>query len=955
MGTLAACGPTGPAEPEGVQGSLKTQASALGFQISPESPLNPAAVAIAEHDTTVVAAGNGIYLAVWVEGSSAANSLDVLGVRVRASDGVRLDATPIFIGSGSTTQYRPAVAFDGDNFLVVWEQISSYPLVYGARVRASDGAVLDSTPFLISRTNSGGLPLPQFTPAVAFDGTNYLVTWAGYFWEGNSVSQGILGIRVRPSDGTCIEGNSFVISRGEASSPQVAYADADGVYFVAWNRQGIQAARVHAPTGQVMDPVVPLSVAASGAGRPAVAGGSGTTLLVSWKASDNTLSAQEWNAVSGSVVRSWTGLGGTTALSAPAVAHDGSNYWLGWQGQRNGVRQAIVQRLSSGASVPDDAELVLGPVTVSSAIQNLPGSLASVGTGRLLMTYTAHDTAASKSRGQLRQVTEEGTFVSKELAVKPPTSVLPYDAPVGSAAAAGPDISLVVWSEVVGSRPDILGVRVRNSDGARLDATPLRIGTVESSADVYPAVAFDGTNFLVVWSQIGGYPLIYGARVRASDGAVLDSTPFLISNTNSNGQGLPQWNPAVAFDGTNYLVTWDGWYYENGYFTGIQMMRVRPDGTLVDPNSRIIARDGFQARVAGSNGTFLVSWQRNQDVEAARISGASGQVLDTSPISLAATSGAEGYPAVAARSGEFLVTWMAPDTSLWARRISASDGVKLGTADIAIGASALSAPEATFDGQDYRVAWAATRGGAKVLLGTRVSKQGVLEADAERVLSVLRTHPYNRPGIAAWGRGHFLASYEQLTASPNSGPRIYLRLVSDVRPPESCEGQPQLVLNSSPVTTVECGAGRYGDPGAQAFDACGNALDVHAYNTGTDSSGPGPNTAFEGSYTVSYSAWDASGRTVSALRTVNVDDRTAPALQLIGPAFMTHTCGSPWVDPGVQATDACYGDVSPQVWHSGEVNGWAPGTYTVTYSLTDSGGNSATPVTRTVQVANCPW
>jgi hypothetical protein len=29
--------------------------------------------------------------------------------------------------------------------------------------------------------------------------------------------------------------------------------------------------------------------------------------------------------------------------------------------------------------------------------------------------------------------------------------------------------------------------------------------------------------------------------------------------------------------------------------------------------------------------------------------------------------------------------------------------------------------------------------------------------------------------------------------------------------------------------------------------------------------------------------------------------------------------------------------------------------YTVTYTLTDSGGNSATPVTRTVDVVNCPW
>ncbi|HYH94442.1 immunoglobulin-like domain-containing protein [Hyalangium sp.] len=37
------------------------------------------------------------------------------------------------------------------------------------------------------------------------------------------------------------------------------------------------------------------------------------------------------------------------------------------------------------------------------------------------------------------------------------------------------------------------------------------------------------------------------------------------------------------------------------------------------------------------------------------------------------------------------------------------------------------------------------------------------------------------------------------------------------------------------------------------------------------------------------------------------------------------------------------------------MNGWVAGSYTVIYEVTDSGGNSAPPVTRRVDVINCPW
>ncbi len=167
-------------------------------------------------------------------------------------------------------------------------------------------------------------------------------------------------------------------------------------------------------------------------------------------------------------------------------------------------------------------------------------------------------------------------------------------------------------------------------------------------------------------------------------------------------------------------------------------------------------------------------------------------------------------------------------------------------------------------------------------------------------------------------------------------------------------GAPTLVLNGSSPMTLECGVDTWVDPGAKAWDACG-PLEVHTYNSGNDSSGPGPNTRAVGSYAVQYLAWTSAGHTASAIRSVRVMDRTPPTLRLKGDAQMTHTCGSNWVDPGVEAQDACYGNVTPTVTKTGSVNGWAPGTYTVRYDVRDGSGNAAQSVTRTVKVLNCPW
>ncbi|ADO70937.1 DUF5011 domain-containing protein [Stigmatella aurantiaca] len=154
---------------------------------------------------------------------------------------------------------------------------------------------------------------------------------------------------------------------------------------------------------------------------------------------------------------------------------------------------------------------------------------------------------------------------------------------------------------------------------------------------------------------------------------------------------------------------------------------------------------------------------------------------------------------------------------------------------------------------------------------------------------------------------------------------------------------------------LECGQDHWADPGAQAWDVSCNALEVHVFNSGPDGYGPGPNPCAEGTYSVQYVAWDAKGRTTSTVRSVRVEDTTPPAFRLKGPGHMTHTCGSQWVDPGWEAIDACYGNITPEVHWTGFPNGWVEGSYTVVYTLTDSGGNKAPTLTRTVDVVDCPW
>src|SRR5207249_10496888 len=104
-----------------------------------------------------------------------------------------------------------------------------------------------------------------------------------------------------------------------------------------------------------------------------------------------------------------------------------------------------------------------------------------------------------------------------------------------------------------------------------------------------------------------------------------------------------------------------------------------------------------------------------------------------------------------------------------------------------------------------------------------------------------------------------------------------------------------------------------------------------------------------GAYTLTYTATDPSGNSTSATRIVNVVDTTKPLITLNGTDPLTVECHSSFTDPGATATDACTGSLA--VTTSGSVNANTPGAYTLTYTATDTSGNSAS-ATRIVNVVD---
>ncbi len=154
---------------------------------------------------------------------------------------------------------------------------------------------------------------------------------------------------------------------------------------------------------------------------------------------------------------------------------------------------------------------------------------------------------------------------------------------------------------------------------------------------------------------------------------------------------------------------------------------------------------------------------------------------------------------------------------------------------------------------------------------------------------------------------------------------------------------PVITLNGDSALTHSAGS-VYADAGATANDATDGSVDVTM--TGAVDSNVVKN------YTLTYTATDAAGNTSNKTRTVNVIDDVAPILEVIGDNPLVHNAGDTYTDEGASVSDNVDEASSITITTAGEVNADVVGSYTLTYTATDTAGNEATPVERTVNVVD---
>jgi hypothetical protein len=576
-------------------------------------------------------------LVVWSEARGTAS--DIIGARV-ATNGTVLDAAGFVVSGAAGYQHSPAVSYDGTRYLVGWSDARSgspgvVEDIYAARVTTAR-VVLDPVGFVISAR-----PAIERLGDIAWDGANHLAVWTDRF---GSSSAAIRAARVTPA-GTVLDSTPIALpSAGESHSPRVAFnGTSSQVVWQTVSPGDVYGARV-GTDGAVLDsPAKLVGSTPTEDVNPAIAAGGPNPFVVWHDTSSSTQSSM------GQVIGTRMS-GAGTALDTPGrllstrvvtqfspeTASDGANQLIVWSDERDNAvsdDDIYAARVDAAGNLLDQRGLV---VAATSAHDGMPG--VAFGASQYLVVWKVDPSGSNNADIHAQRVGANGSLVGSAIIVSNAANDQSEPAVVFDGSN-----YLVAWTDHRNGNADIYATRV-SPGGVVLNPAGIAI-SIASGAQSSSSIAYDGTNSLVVWSDFRNATRdIFGARV-SSAGSVLDPTGIGIQT-----DSFSQFRPSIAFGGGTYLVAWD----ESGDIWG---SRVAPDGAVVDPGGLLIstAPDTQDSPTVAFSGTFLVAWNDrrsgvNYDLYGTRVA-TDGTVQDSSGLALSTGPTDELTPALTSAPG----------------------------------------------------------------------------------------------------------------------------------------------------------------------------------------------------------------------------------------------------------------------------------------------------------------
>ncbi|QSQ19174.1 tandem-95 repeat protein [Pyxidicoccus parkwayensis] len=652
-------------------------------------------------------------------------------------------------GPAYLPSYGAALAWGTSSYLAVWSDERHSNLghegegtqIYAARLNAS-GEVLDPVGIRLSTTSH--FPNSSQGASVAADSTGFFVVWVDSSNDG--LDDIIRGARVGMDGQVLWAGTELIrLENGGFSLTRLAFTG-DG-YLLVWDELSADTQQHHVRATRVgLDGAV-LNPEGEDLGV-------GVPSQVVWTAQGGLVVYVSGNAIRGVRVNARGEAQGGFPISAPEavaattpeLAFDGTNYLVVW---------------SERASQTDLAENILGArVSLTEGVQGAPFFIRDA-PGRQYLPQVIFNGTNYVVTWQDDQIGRGNLLTIQAARVSPSGAVLDADGyvvmgnPSGNTffvedmATSGTDI-LVAWVGASGSVHDPVYTSRLNLEGAPL--TEKILVSSSSHTQLSPSVASDGHHHLVVWTEPNALPQgsdIFGTFL---DDAGVEVTPggFAITQAARNQQA-----PAVAFDGTHFLVTWTE-TLSNADDHAIMGRRIPAFGAPVTPEFRIHSLAGAPGtpRLACDAKNCLVVWYQpsstsaNGVIRGTRVD-ANNVVLSQGGLQLTVSRPLEGNPSVSFDGTHFLLVYSAGTSATSVQGVLVGSNGQTAASGFTISAESPGRryPSVAFDGTNHVVAWVE---GSQVR-ATRVSPEGIVLETPPWALSPVESSREQHPTVVSDG------------------------------------------------------------------------------------------------------------------------------------------------------------------------------------------------------------